>query len=892
MADDFFSQTLGQQPAAPPAAVQPSTAGGDFFSQTLNENNLPPSVPSQDSTSTSPQQPQGLLSRMGNDINSRVQNIQDIQNQESAGKISTFPAEYQKASEAAQLAFADPITGLAKAAGEDMWNRATPQRQQQLKDIGNTASGAITSIANNFQNVGQGLASAIDYHLGDNVIDKPQQYYDSSPNLQAMAKGTMNFAGALPMVGPEEAAGKALIDTMGSSAAKDALLSAPALGTKITPLQAQTSGNKIKDMSQEIFQKAKDNNQGFDSDFLPNLVSRASGIGQRGEMVDAIPGSERVQGIVSKWSDLAKQGYVPDHNELMAADSKINDLIASTFKMGSTDTDGHDLLNLKSALQGAVGASGNTAAPYAQDAKALWAEKSKMDLLEKMDLKADNSENTAAVRRRAYASLLQNGNAMNMFKNNPEEVALIQKAAQTGDASALLREVGSRLTATIAGAAAGSTGGPIGTVMGAVAGHVVASAARNGADYLGNQAPKALKAGIMSRAQQIYDQSMARTPPVKPTLSLPSPSWSGAQNHPGFAGPVTGDVTPSPMTPFQARAQAVKDAVAQQSGTATPDRIFTGRRGASFAGNNNLPETTSTIAARIGEDPRPLVQQFHGATPEQFENMTPAQKEAVVDVAQRNRAAQTKTGPILNVGENAQQLGQSPAGPMQRPDRPDIYQPTQTETETTATKNPYSKTATGTSQRPFQGEMPSQFEAAAQSKYGEAKANSEAELNQRWQQYKASDEYNNSEAAKERQAQSDKYTGKDAPKTSSFSQMPDNDGRYSVDDFNFVKSNKGGPVQFNNQKQAAQWILKQGHANSPDQIFDIANHPSGKGYTVKQTGIGGKATSGTQRTANTRFEQPENNAYVAGENKGNLLGQKSGGRIKGKIAFKLKKSRN
>lgn len=62
------------------------------------------------------------------------------------------------------------------------------------------------------------------------------------------------------------------------------------------------------------------------------------------------------------------------------------------------------------------------------------------------------------------------------------------------------------------------------------------------------------------------------------------------------------------------------------------------------------------------------------------------------------------------------------------------------------------------------------------------------------------------------------------------------DGRnWDVDDFGFVVSNKGGPVIFGDQKMAAKWILKHGQKDT-DQVFEIYNHPGGKGFTVKERG--------------------------------------------------------
>jgi len=74
----------------------------------------------------------------------------------------------------------------------------------------------------------------------------------------------------------------------------------------------------------------------------------------------------------------------------------------------------------------------------------------------------------------------------------------------------------------------------------------------------------------------------------------------------------------------------------------------------------------------------------------------------------------------------------------------------------------------------------------------------------------------------------------DDAKASNRAKDADRDGRFVVDDRGYVASDRGGPVRFGDQRQAAKWILNVGHKKSPDQIFEIANHPSGKGFTVRE----------------------------------------------------------
>ena len=64
----------------------------------------------------------------------------------------------------------------------------------------------------------------------------------------------------------------------------------------------------------------------------------------------------------------------------------------------------------------------------------------------------------------------------------------------------------------------------------------------------------------------------------------------------------------------------------------------------------------------------------------------------------------------------------------------------------------------------------------------------------------------------------------------------DVEGRWPTGPGGYVASSAGGPIRFGDQKQAARWILAQGQKHSPDQFFEIAVHPSGEGFTVREAG--------------------------------------------------------
>ena len=85
--------------------------------------------------------------------------------------------------------------------------------------------------------------------------------------------------------------------------------------------------------------------------------------------------------------------------------------------------------------------------------------------------------------------------------------------------------------------------------------------------------------------------------------------------------------------------------------------------------------------------------------------------------------------------------------------------------------------------------------------------------------------------------------------SSNTAKAPDKDGRYEVSERGFVLSDKGGPVVFADQKQAARWILK-AQQSSPDQTSEIENHPTKKGgFTVRERNL-------AERRARQGAQQP------------------------------------
>lgn len=286
------------------------------------------------------------------------------------------------------------------------------------------------------------------------------------------------------------------------------------------------------------------------------------------------------------------------------------------------------------------------------------------------------------------------------------------------------------------------------------------------------------------------------------------------------------------------------------------------QREAAYAADQHI----ASISKRIGEDAPALVEWQFGVDHEAFSRMTDDARERLVAAAQKQVTAEAPAPTTLRTSDQALNIDEHGASydpasrpqeagrttsqqPAENPGAP--RQPTATELDTSGGKvgeRPYARTATGTSDRPFVAEdsgspTPEQargFEEQARVRHFEERAKTEADLMRQWAERARADEAMRSKAGsaeqQQRKAESDAYSGQKAKDSFSNQAQPGADKRFATDQFGYVRSNKGGPIRFADQKQVAKWILNVGHKVSPDQVFEIANHPSGKGFTARERG--------------------------------------------------------
>lgn len=151
-----------------------------------------------------------------------------------------------------------------------------------------------------------------------------------------------------------------------------------------------------------------------------------------------------------------------------------------------------------------------------------------------------------------------------------------------------------------------------------------------------------------------------------------------------------------------------------------------------------------------------------------------------------------------------------------------------------------SRTGAGRGDRPFREvkDDPNSefFRRTAEERAAAEQADALRRLEEEWRAREAQRKQNQQQQqGQQRRGEGDagaRYRG--AERSSNAAKEPES-GRFRVDGDGFVMSDKGAPVFFSHQRDAGWWILRTGNKQSPDQVFQIANHPGGEGFTVQVT---------------------------------------------------------
>lgn len=167
----------------------------------------------------------------------------------------------------------------------------------------------------------------------------------------------------------------------------------------------------------------------------------------------------------------------------MEMDKTFANLIDKEFDLKGLSEEGRNIFNLQTKFRdmirdaGPDDVIGGTAGFEAlKQARAAWAQAMKMADLERIQTRAELSDNGATVVRTGIRNLLSNPSRVRGY--TPEEIAGLKTAMNRGAVGSALAIFGNRLIPIGAGML-GFSGGVVGSVMSAVGGSVVANAAQN-----------------------------------------------------------------------------------------------------------------------------------------------------------------------------------------------------------------------------------------------------------------------------------------------------------------------------------------------------------------------------------------------------------------------------
>ncbi len=237
------------------------------------------------------------------------------------------------------------------------------------------------------------------------------------------------------------------------------------------------------------------------------LYQRADQVG--GQLAPAVRGAflDRGQGLAAEPADvtLARGGPSPvaafaDRLEetrgqpmslasAQGIDQQLGDLIDGEFKNGHLSSTGKTFLDLQTALRDqirnagpddTVGGTGGFDA--LNDARTAWAQAAKMGDLERIQTRANLTDNPATGIKSGIRTLLSNPARARGY--SPDEIQALKAAGERGVLGGALHVFGSRLAPLVAGGIGFGAEGPVSAAAAALASHAGSTMMRNAATAL------------------------------------------------------------------------------------------------------------------------------------------------------------------------------------------------------------------------------------------------------------------------------------------------------------------------------------------------------------------------------------------------------------------------
>jgi hypothetical protein len=277
-------------------------------------------------------------------------------------------------------------------------------------------------------------------------------------------------------------------------------------GASTDALGAKTSAD-AKAVAGKLYAKADAAGGTLTPAFTDKFIDEAGKIAPQTEAGRVVAGATPVTALAARLADL--KGKPITLQGAQEIDRAIGGMIEKEYTPRGLSGDGKELLDLQSKFRDMIAnaeesevTGGKAGFDAVVEARKAWSQAMKMQDLERIQERANMTDNPATGIKSGIRTLLSNPSRSRAY--SPEEISALKDAASRGVLGGALHVFGSRLIPIAAGAA-GYSGGILGTLTGAGAAHVLTSGSR--------AAATALQTRRMQNALDTLGRSVPPAPP-------------------------------------------------------------------------------------------------------------------------------------------------------------------------------------------------------------------------------------------------------------------------------------------------------------------------------------------------------------------------------------------
>ena len=224
--------------------------------------------------------------------------------------------------------------------------------------------------------------------------------------------------------------------------------------------------------------------------FTDKFVDAVAAAGKQTEAGQATAGQNAVSALAERLQEL--RGKPLTLRAAQEVDEALGDLIDKEFGVRGLSKDGQKLAGIQRDFRDMIESAGkddmvggSAGFDALVPARKAWSQAMKMDDLERIQNRANMTDNPATSFKTQIRTLLNNRTKSRGYSD--EEIAALQNAADRGVLGSALHVFGSRLVPLVAGGVGFGTGGPFNAILNAAAAHGVSSLLRQGATGIANR---------------------------------------------------------------------------------------------------------------------------------------------------------------------------------------------------------------------------------------------------------------------------------------------------------------------------------------------------------------------------------------------------------------------